>query len=79
MERARWFWVRVAWVYGLLLAFGIFFVGPFLMGFLASLKTDPLEWPFRFVFPQLKTCTYTSGFRFMQGRPLERGCRFPVG
>lgn len=63
MGRARRFWVRVAWVYGLLLAFGIFFVGPFLMGFLASLKTDPLEWPFRFVFPQVSPKNWVAAWR----------------
>ena len=52
-EAARRRWARVVWVYGLLLAFGVFFVGPFLMGFLASLKPNPLEWPFTLRFAQL--------------------------
>lgn len=63
MEAARRRWARVAWAYGLLLGFGVFFVGPFLMGFLASLKTDPLEWPFQVRFPQVSPKNWAAAWR----------------
>lgn len=63
MERARRLWVRLAWTYGLLLAFGVFFVGPFAMGFLASLKANPLEWPFSFRFAQLSPKNWAAAWR----------------
>ncbi len=63
MEAKRRFWVRVAWAYGLLLAFSVFFVLPFAMGFLASLKVNPLEWPFRLVFPQVSPKNWAAAWR----------------
>ncbi|MCS6867536.1 carbohydrate ABC transporter permease [Thermus sp.] len=63
MEAVRRRWARVAWAYGLLLAFGVFFVGPFLMGFLASLKTDPLEWPFTLRFAQVSPKNWAAAWR----------------
>ncbi|GAB5602270.1 carbohydrate ABC transporter permease [Thermus sp. FJN-A] len=62
-EAARRRWARVAWAYGLLLAFGVFFVGPFLMGFLASLKADPLEWPFALRFAQVSPKNWAAAWR----------------
>jgi len=54
---------RVAWTYGLLLALGVFFVAPFLMGFLASLKPDPLEWPFSLRFAQVSPKNWAAAWR----------------
>jgi len=56
-------WTRLAWVYGLLLAFGVFFIGPFVMGFLASLKANPLEWPFTLRFAQVNPKNWTAAWR----------------
>lgn len=77
-EAARRRWARVAWAYGLLLAFGVFFVGPFLMGFLASLKTDPLEWPFALRFAQVSPKNWAAAWRLGQagsGNPWLGGMR----
>ncbi|MFN4232757.1 carbohydrate ABC transporter permease [Thermus sp.] len=57
------FWIRLAWVYGLLLAFGVFFIGPFVMGFLASLKANPLEWPFTLRFAQVNLKNWAAAWR----------------
>ncbi|ADW21824.1 MULTISPECIES: carbohydrate ABC transporter permease [Thermus] len=56
-------WTRLAWVYGLLLAFGVFFVGPFVMGFLASLKANPLEWPFTLRFAQVNPKNWMAAWQ----------------
>jgi multiple sugar transport system permease protein len=77
-EAARRRWARVAWAYGLLLAFGVFFVGPFLMGFLASLKTNPLEWPFTLGFPQVRPKNWAAAWQLGQkgsGDPWLGGMR----
>lgn len=72
------FWARVAWVYGLLLALGVFFVAPFLMGFLASLKPDPLEWPFSLRFAQVSPKNWAAAWRLGwagSGNPWLGGMR----
>jgi multiple sugar transport system permease protein len=43
----------LAWTWLVLLGLGTLALGTFLIAFLASLKEDPLESPFRFVFPQV--------------------------
>ena len=57
---ARRRWARVGWVYGALLAVGTLFIGVFYVAFVASLKTDPLEWPFDFVPPQLSPANWAA-------------------
>lgn len=77
-EAARRRWARVAWAYGLLLGFGVFFVGPFLMGFLASLKPNPLEWPFTLRFAQVSPKNWMAAWRLGQagsGDPWLGGMR----
>jgi multiple sugar transport system permease protein len=43
----------LAWTTLVMLALGTVFLGTFVIAFLASLKDDPLESPFRFIFPQV--------------------------
>jgi multiple sugar transport system permease protein len=43
----------LAWTWVAMLALGIMFLGTFVIAFLASVKNDPLESPFRFIFPQV--------------------------
>ncbi len=56
LERQRW--ARVGWVYGTLLAIGVIFVGVFYVAFITSLKSDPLEWPFKFGVAQLNPANW---------------------
>lgn len=51
LQRQRW--ARVGWVYGSLLVVGVIFIGVFYIAFITSLKSDPLEWPFKFGVAQL--------------------------
>ena len=57
---ARRRWARVGWVYGALLLVGSLFIGVFYVAFVASLKTNPLEWPFDFVPPQLNPAYWAT-------------------
>lgn len=66
MGRGPRLWAALAWTYGLLLAFGVFFIGPFAMGFLASLKTNPLEWPFSLQFAQVNPKNWLAAWRLGQ-------------
>ena len=50
---ARRRWARVGWAYAVLLFLGTLVLGLFYVAFAASLKNNPLEWPFRFFPPQL--------------------------
>ena len=52
-EAARKRWAAVGWLYGTLLVLGVLFVGVIYVGFVASLKTDPLAQPFTLGAPQL--------------------------
>lgn len=61
LERQRW--ARVAWVYGSLLAVGVIFIGVFYVAFITSLKTDPLEWPFKFGVAQLNPSNWSKAAR----------------
>lgn len=59
-------WARVGWIYAAMLMLGMFFIGPFYVAFLASVKDNPLEWPFRFVFPQVQTKNWGAAWRLGQ-------------
>lgn len=50
---ARRRWARAGWLYAFMLVMSFFFLGPFLMGLLSSLKDDPNEYPPRLLIPQL--------------------------
>jgi multiple sugar transport system permease protein len=50
---ARRRWARAGWLYVFMLVMSFFFLGPFLMGLLSSLKDDPNEYPPRLIIPQL--------------------------
>ncbi|WP_034383241.1 carbohydrate ABC transporter permease [Deinococcus sp. YIM 77859] len=50
---ARRRWARAGWLYALMLLLSFFFLGPFLMGVLSSLKDNPNEYPPRLIIPQL--------------------------
>lgn len=55
--RDRWLarrrWARAGWLYAFMLLMSFFFLGPFLMGLLSSMKDDPNEYPPRLLIPQL--------------------------
>ncbi|CAM3635962.1 carbohydrate ABC transporter permease [Deinococcus frigens] len=50
---ARRRWARAGWLYAFMLVMSIFFLGPFLMGLLSSMKDNPNEYPPRLIIPQL--------------------------
>ncbi|GBF07082.1 binding-protein-dependent transport system inner membrane protein [Deinococcus aerius] len=50
---ARRRWARAGWLYAFMLVMSLFFLGPFLMGLLSSMKDDPNEYPPRLAIPQL--------------------------
>ncbi len=56
-------WARAGWIYGTLLFFGLIFIGPFYVSFLASLKDNPLEWPFRFRFAQVSPVNWRAAWK----------------
>lgn len=75
---ARQRWARVGWIYGAMLALGVFFIGPFYVAMLASMKDNPLEWPFRFSFPQVQVKNWSAAWRLGQlgaGNPWLGGFR----
>lgn len=55
-EQDRWLarrrWARAGWLYAFMLIMSFFFLGPFLMGLLSSVKDNPNEYPPRLVIPQ---------------------------
>lgn len=56
-------WARVGFIYVLLLAFSLFFMGPFLFAMLSSVKDDPAEWPPRLNPPQVNPASWVAAFR----------------
>ncbi|HEU4742501.1 MAG TPA: carbohydrate ABC transporter permease [Meiothermus sp.] len=69
-------WARVGWVYGAMLALMVFFIGPFYVAFLGSLKDNPLEYPFRYFFAQLQPANWAAAWRLGQegaGNPWTGG------
>jgi len=50
-------------VYGSLLVVGLLFIGVFYVAFITSLKTNPLEWPFRFSVAQLNPRYWVTSAR----------------
>ena len=60
---ARRRWARVAWAYGVLLVSGTFVLGLFYVAFAASVKNNPLEWPFSFRPPQLSPGNWLTAAR----------------
>jgi len=74
--QARQRWARAGWVYGTMLALGVFFIGPFYVAFLGSLKDNPLEWPFRYSFAQTQSKNWVAAWRLGQlggGNPWTGG------
>ena len=51
----------LAWTWLALIGLGTLFLGTFVLAFLASLKEDPLESPFRFRFPQVDPSAWIAG------------------
>lgn len=55
-EQDRWLarrrWARTAWLYLFMLVMSFFFIGPFLLGTLSSVKDNPNEYPPRLIVPQ---------------------------
>ena len=50
---ARRRWARAGWLYVFMLVMSVFFLGPFLMGVLSSMKDNPNEYPPRLAVAQL--------------------------
>jgi multiple sugar transport system permease protein len=50
---ARRRWARAGWLYAFMIVMSFFFLGPFLMGLLSSLKDNPNEYPPRLIIPQI--------------------------
>ncbi|GAA4010617.1 carbohydrate ABC transporter permease [Deinococcus rubellus] len=50
---ARRRWARAGWLYLFMIVMSFFFLGPFLMGLLSSLKDNPNEYPPRLIIPQI--------------------------
>jgi multiple sugar transport system permease protein len=50
----------LAWSWVVLLTLGILFMGTFVIAFIASVKKDPMESPFRFVFPQVSPAAWVQ-------------------
>jgi multiple sugar transport system permease protein len=50
----------LAWTSLIMLALGTVFLGTFVIAFLASTKDDPLESPFRFIFPQVMPTAWVA-------------------
>lgn len=63
---ARQRWARAGWVYGTMLALAVFFIGPFYVAYLGSLKDNPLEWPFRYSFAQTQPKNWAAAWRLGQ-------------
>ncbi len=73
---ARQRWARAGWVYGTMLVLAVFFVGPFYVAYLGSLKDNPLEWPFRYSFAQTQPKNWAAAWRLGQlgaGNPWTGG------
>lgn len=73
---ARRRWARAGWVYGTMLVLAVFFIGPFYVAYLGSLKDNPLEWPFRYSFAQTQPKNWLAAWRLGQlgaGNPWTGG------
>ena len=71
-ERERWLarrrWARAGWLYLFMLVMSVFFLGPFLMGVLSSVKEDPNEYPPRLIVAQLTPRYISRSYQLgMQG------------
>lgn len=51
----------LAWTWMVMLGLATVFLGTFVIAFMASLKENPLESPFRFVFPQVMPSAWIAG------------------
>ena len=69
-ERERWLarrrWARAGWLYLFMLVMSVFFLGPFLMGVLSSVKENPNEYPPRLIVPQLTPGAISTAYRLGQ-------------
>jgi multiple sugar transport system permease protein len=71
-------WSYAALIYTLLIFFAIIFMGPLLMAALSSLKTDPLEYPPRLYFEQLRPRNWFAAWQLGSagsGNPLIGGIK----
>ena len=60
---ARRRWAKAAWAYAVLILVATVMLGTFVVAFMASLKDDPLEQPFRFNFAQLQPTNWRAAWR----------------
>jgi multiple sugar transport system permease protein len=69
-NRERWLarrrWARAGWLYLFMLVMSVFFLGPFLMGVLSSVKENPNEYPPRLLVPQFAPGFISSAYRLGQ-------------
>jgi multiple sugar transport system permease protein len=64
---ARRRWARAGLTYFLLLIFSIVFMGPLLVGAFSSLKTDPLEYPPRLNFEEVRPSNWAAAWKLGVG------------
>lgn len=51
----------LAWTWMFMIGLATLFLGTFVIAFMASMKEDPLENPFRFIFPQIMPSAWVAG------------------
>ncbi len=61
--QARRRWTKVAWVYSALILVATVMLGTFVVAFLASLKDNPLEQPFKFNFAQVQPGNWGAAYQ----------------
>lgn len=65
-EQERWMarrrWARAGWLYLFMLVMSFFFLGPFLMGVLSSVKDNPNEYPPRLLVPQFSPANIRNAY-----------------
>ncbi len=62
-RRIRRRWAKAAWIYGFMTALGCLLLGTFVVAIVASLKDNPLEYPFRFSFAQIKPINWVAAWK----------------
>lgn len=56
-------WARAGWLYLFMLVMSFFFLGPFLMGLISSVKDNPNEYPPRLVIPQFSPARMSQAYQ----------------
>ncbi|GHF65835.1 multiple sugar transport system permease protein [Deinococcus metalli] len=65
-DQERWLarrrWARAGWLYAFMIVMSFFFLGPFLMGVLSSVKDNPNEYPPRLLIPQFSPASISRAW-----------------